>query len=76
MCLLKPPFDANSLPALALKILKGEYAPAPKQYSKGLRQLISEMMQLDPAKRPTISEVLANPLLRDKAGFMRFKDRN
>jgi NIMA (never in mitosis gene a)-related kinase len=55
MCLLKPPFDANSLPALALKISKGEYSPVPKHYSKGLKQLVAEMMQVDPAKRPTIN---------------------
>lgn len=34
MCLLKPPFDANSLPALALKISKGDYNPLPKQFSR------------------------------------------
>ncbi len=76
MCLLKPPFDANSLPALALKISKGEYTPVPKQYSKGLKQLVAEMMQVDPAKRPTINEVLSSPLLRDRANFLRFKDKN
>jgi len=34
MCLLKTPFDAGSLPALALKISRGEYLPVPKNYSK------------------------------------------
>ncbi len=41
MCLLKPPFDAQSIPALALKITKGEYVPVPKVYSKELRKLTS-----------------------------------
>jgi len=34
MCALKPPFDASSLPALALKISRGEYAALPSNYSK------------------------------------------
>ena len=40
MCLLKPPFDANSLPVLALKISKGEHYPVPKTYSKELKRLV------------------------------------
>ena len=76
MCLLKPPFDANSLPALALKISKGEYCAVPKEYSKGLKKLIGEMMQVDPLKRPTINDVLSNPLIRDRAAHMRFKDNS
>ncbi len=34
MCSLKPPFQAKSLGALALKILKGDYNPIPVIYSK------------------------------------------
>jgi len=34
MCSLKPPFDANSLPALALKISRGDYGMIPSHYSK------------------------------------------
>ena len=29
-------------------------------------------MQVDPSRRPTIIEVLSNPLIRDKAGMMRY----
>ncbi len=76
MCLLKSPFDASSLPALALKITKGEYTPVPKYYSKALKQLVADMIQVDPAKRPTINEVLNCPLLRDQPACLRFKDRS
>ena len=75
MCLLKPPFDANSLPALALKISKGEYLPVPKVYSKEMKKLVGEMLQVDPGKRPNINEVLNSPLLRDRANIVvRYKD--
>ena len=30
------------------------------------------MMQVDPAKRPSIGEVLATPILRDKAKMMKY----
>jgi len=29
MCTLKPPFDANNLPSLAMKIIGGKYRPIP-----------------------------------------------
>lgn len=76
MCLLRQPYDANSLPALALKIAKGDYTPVPKLYSKELKRLVAEMMQVDPVRRPSIIEVLNSPLLRDQPGCMRFKDRS
>jgi NIMA (never in mitosis gene a)-related kinase len=66
MCLLRPPFDANSLPVLALKISKGEYFPVPKHYSKDMRRLVAEMLQVDPFKRPSITEVLRHPLIEPR----------
>lgn len=70
MCLLKPPFDANSLPVLALKISKGEHYPVPKYYSKELKRLVVELLQVDPAKRPTIAEILKNPLIEPRITTM------
>lgn len=64
MCALKPPFDANSLGALALRILKGDYVPLPNIYSKELRKLIGEMLTIDPAKRPSIHQILKNPIIK------------
>jgi NIMA (never in mitosis gene a)-related kinase len=39
---------------LVLKILRGTYPPIPSNYSNDLRNLISEMLIKDPAKRPSI----------------------
>jgi NIMA (never in mitosis gene a)-related kinase len=56
MTSLKLPFDAASLPVLALKILKGSYPQiVGNQYSKDLRNLISSMLQVDQKKRPSIA---------------------
>ncbi len=60
MTALRLPFDANSLPVLALKILKGSYPQIPSNaYSKELKLMISAMLQVDQKKRPSISELLS-----------------
>lgn len=66
MCLLKPPFDANSLTSLALKISKGDYLPPPKHYSIDLRRLAGDIMQIDPNKRPSITEILKYPIVKSR----------
>jgi hypothetical protein len=53
---LKLPFDANSLPVLALKILKGAFPPiAGNNYSKELKNTIASMLIVDQRKRPSIN---------------------
>lgn len=54
LCALKLPFDANSLPLLALKILKGSFPPITGPYSKDLKNLVLSLLQVSPTKRPTI----------------------
>lgn len=63
LCALKLPFDANSLPVLALKILKGSFPPIPAQYSKDLKSLILQMLQVDQKKRPSIDAILLKPII-------------
>lgn len=58
MCALAPPFNANSLQMLALKIVKGSYQPITTNYSKELKGLISEILHIDPNKRPYVGEIL------------------
>ncbi|KYQ89875.1 putative protein serine/threonine kinase [Tieghemostelium lacteum] len=65
---LKHAFNANSLPALIMKILKGTYPPVPSYYSSDLRSLISTMLQTDPKKRPSITEILSMPFLKPYIG--------
>jgi hypothetical protein len=37
MCSLRPPFDANNISALALKIIRAVYPPIPPTYSASLK---------------------------------------
>lgn len=59
LCALKPPFDATSLSALGMKIIKGAYNPIPAQYSKELKLLVTQLLSTDPLKRPNINKILS-----------------
>ena len=59
LCALAPPFTANSLQFLALKIVKGSYTPIQGSYSKELKTLVAEMLSLDPGKRPSADQILS-----------------
>lgn len=45
MCALHPPFEANNLQFLALKIVQGGPPQLPKMYSEGMRALVKSMLQ-------------------------------
>eukprot|EP00741_Cyanophora_paradoxa_P002448 tig00000076_g2373.t1 len=62
LCSLKCPFDGASMQALIQKIMYGTYAPIPAQYSSDMRDLIRVMLERDPAKRPSINDLLRTPV--------------
>jgi len=71
MCALKPPFDASSLSALAMKIIRGTYPQIPAQYSKELKTLLASCLSIDSIKRPNIHKVLRSPIIHSRIeGFM------
>ena len=63
LCMHKPPFNADSLHLLALKIVRGVFPPISTNYSFEIRNLISSILQTDPNKRPNIHEVLKTPII-------------
>jgi NIMA (never in mitosis gene a)-related kinase 1/4/5 len=63
---LKHAFDANSMKGLVLKILRGSYPSIPTTYSQELRDLISEMLTRDPAKRPSVKKILEKDFLSSR----------
>ena len=66
LCALKPPFNADSIPTLALKIIKGQFSPIPSIYTKEIRSLIGSLLQIDPFRRPNIGEVLKVPIITER----------
>lgn len=60
---LKRPFDATTLPALVMKIMKGTYDPVPPEYSSELKKLLMNMLHLDPNQRPTAAQIMSQPFM-------------
>ena len=63
MCTLKRAFEAPTLPALVLKIMRGTFHPLPAHYSSSLREFLDSLLALDPNNRPTLSRVMAHQFL-------------
>jgi NIMA (never in mitosis gene a)-related kinase len=63
MAALQPPFNAQSLHQLAQRIIAGKYSPVPSHFSKDVSNLIAMMLQRDPAKRPTVHQLLQVPCI-------------
>lgn len=66
LCALRPPFLADTLHFLAMKIVKGNYPPIPQCYSKDLRNLVDLLLRVDATKRPSINQILALPLIQNR----------
>lgn len=66
MCCLKMPFEAPNLPILSLKIIKCQYTPISDRYSKELRALVSNCLNVDPARRPSVKEILVYPIVASR----------
>lgn len=66
MITLKHAFDANSMKGLVLKILRGVYPPIDDSYSVDLRNIIAEMLNKDPKKRPSVKRILEKDFLAER----------
>ncbi|CAK9252338.1 unnamed protein product, partial [Sphagnum jensenii] len=60
MACLQKTFEGSNLPALINKIVKGQFAPVKRNYSIEFRNLIKELLQKNPAMRPSAREVMEN----------------
>ena len=66
MMTFKMPFNANSLPNLSLKIMRGNYAPPPSVYTRDLREIVSRCLMVNPSRRPRIQEILSMPIIQNR----------
>lgn len=66
LCALQPPFTATSLQMLALKIVKGCYPPIQFNYSRELKSLVGELLQVDANRRPNVGDILSKQGLIQK----------
>lgn len=65
---LKVPFEARSMAELKTKVMAGRVQPVTGNYSNALKNICMSMMQLDPAKRPSLTEILNVPELQTRIG--------
>ena len=61
------PFQGNSKPEVYGKIRKGQYRQ-PRSCSDNCRELISQMLTVDPAKRPDAATCARHPWFAEMAG--------
>ncbi|KAF9585412.1 G2-specific serine/threonine protein kinase [Lunasporangiospora selenospora] len=64
LCALEPPFLADSQSMLTAKIKLGWIPPLPSRYSQELVQLIRSMLQVNPRKRPSTTDLLDNSKIK------------
>jgi NIMA (never in mitosis gene a)-related kinase len=67
MAAKKPPFGGSSMAALMRQIIRGQYQPLDTQFSAPLRDLVTQMLKLDPRQRPSTADILQQPLIRQHA---------
>lgn len=66
LCALRPPFRGQTLEHLFKCVTKGVFDPIPDTYSKELQQIISLLLQVNPAKRASCDSFLQNPIIVKK----------
>ena len=68
ICNLKHAFEGQFFPAVSIKISEGKRLPLNKIYSKELRNVIDNMLNLNPRNRPTIASLIEKTFLKKYVG--------
>jgi hypothetical protein len=63
MCALRKPFEGSNLPAILFAIMRASPDPLPPGYSPELRALVAALLQPNPSKRPSASEIEGLPFV-------------
>ena len=66
LCALKKPYKASNINQLIVAIFNGSYEPLTKRYTENLRELVSDMLQQDPSKRPSAQMILQRPFITSR----------
>ena len=60
LCACRRAFEAPTLPALIMKIMRGVVPPLPGLYSLGLKQVVSCLLAVEPGRRPSMAELMSH----------------
>eukprot|EP00672_Neobodo_designis_P024358 CAMPEP_0174829482 /NCGR_PEP_ID=MMETSP1114-20130205/1950_1 /TAXON_ID=312471 /ORGANISM="Neobodo designis, Strain CCAP 1951/1" /LENGTH=330 /DNA_ID=CAMNT_0016063231 /DNA_START=35 /DNA_END=1027 /DNA_ORIENTATION=+ len=61
---LRKPFSGSTMRDLVKNVMAGNVDPLPSHYSPELRELCMSLLSLEPDKRPSVTEVFENPIVR------------
>ena len=66
MCTLNYPFMGLNMDQLKNAVIRGRFAPLPGYLNSEFTKLITKMLQMDPTKRPSVDELLNDPIIKSK----------
>jgi NIMA (never in mitosis gene a)-related kinase len=66
MCTLNYPFMGLNMNQLKQAVTRGKFAPLPGYLNPDFTKLVAAMLQMDPAKRPSVDELLNGPIIASK----------
>ncbi|XP_063695269.1 serine/threonine-protein kinase Nek9-like [Bolinopsis microptera] len=67
---LRKTFDATNQLRLVYSIVTKEFKPVSESWSQDLRNILTSMLQKDPANRPTMQEILDTPYMKGCTGIL------
>lgn len=67
MCTLRHPFNGRAMDDVMNSIMKSKTPRIPTFYDLDLQRIVRKMLSKDPTKRPTIHDIIAEPLIKYKA---------
>mmetsp|Transcript_9441 Transcript_9441/g.9414 ORF Transcript_9441/g.9414 Transcript_9441/m.9414 type:complete len:110 (-) Transcript_9441:335-664(-) len=50
------------------KVIKGEYPPIPRMFSKELSKVIGQLLQVEPSARPSCEQLLKSSIIKKHSG--------
>jgi len=65
MLALKRPYTAQNMRGLMEKVLEGKFPPTPSHYSKEMQGLVAFILDRDPDKRPSMSQILQHSYMKE-----------
>ena len=68
--LLQLPFSGRSLEEIRSKVLVGRPDPIKTNYTDDVKNLVAQMLQTNPANRPTLASILQMPFIVAKAKML------
>eukprot|EP00768_Dysnectes_brevis_P005855 gnl/Dysnectes_brevis/4402_a5895_654.p1 GENE.gnl/Dysnectes_brevis/4402_a5895_654~~gnl/Dysnectes_brevis/4402_a5895_654.p1 ORF type:complete len:416 (-),score=82.81 gnl/Dysnectes_brevis/4402_a5895_654:152-1399(-) len=66
MCTFRHPFEGRDLKDLAQHVMRGKYAPIPRNYSSEIREIVGSMLRVDKDRRPSIQQLLQQPAVMSR----------